>query len=58
VCEEAALLAALLAALKGSGRQLQRYGHDPEKWNPVFGQDHAQTKILDYDPIQSNRIIV
>jgi hypothetical protein len=20
--------------------------HDPEKWEPVFGQDHAQTKIL------------
>jgi len=19
-------------------------GHDPEKWNPVFGEDHAQTK--------------
>jgi hypothetical protein len=19
--------------------------HDPEKWKPVFGQDHAQTKI-------------
>ena len=19
-------------------------GHDPEKWNPVFGRDHAQTK--------------
>jgi hypothetical protein len=18
--------------------------HDPEKWNPVFGKDHAQTK--------------
>jgi hypothetical protein len=18
--------------------------HDPEKWEPVFGQDHAQTK--------------
>jgi hypothetical protein len=32
--------------------------HDPEKWKPVFGQDHAQTKILDYDPIQLNWIIV
>jgi hypothetical protein len=21
--------------------------HDPEKWIPVFGQDHAQTKNLD-----------
>jgi hypothetical protein len=37
------------------GRYLK---HDPEKWIPVFGQDHAQTKILDYDPIQLNWIIV
>jgi hypothetical protein len=22
---------------------LKRKGHDPEKWKPVFGQDHAQT---------------
>jgi hypothetical protein len=21
-----------------------RAAHDPEKWEPVFGQDHAQTK--------------
>jgi hypothetical protein len=21
--------------------------HDPEKWSPVFGQDHAQTKTFD-----------
>ena len=20
-----------------------RSGHDPEKWDPVFGKDHAQT---------------
>jgi hypothetical protein len=26
--------------------------HDPEKWTPVFGQDHAQMKNLDPDPIQ------
>src|SRR6202042_3593298 len=32
--------------------------HDPEKWTPVFGQDHAQTKILDHDPIQLNWIMV
>ena len=25
--------------------------HDPEKWKPVFGQDHAQTKRLENDPI-------
>jgi hypothetical protein len=30
--------------------------HDPEKWTPVFGKDHAQIKKLDFDPIQSNRI--
>jgi hypothetical protein len=24
--------------------------HDPEKWKPVFGQDHAQTKKLEHDP--------
>jgi hypothetical protein len=32
--------------------------HDPEKWDPVFGKDHAQTKKLDHDPIQLNRIMV
>jgi hypothetical protein len=40
--------------------------HDPEKacpgldpeWKPIFGKDHAQTKKLDLDPIQSNRIKV
>jgi hypothetical protein len=26
--------------------------HDPEKWTPVFGEDHAQMKNLDLDPIQ------
>jgi hypothetical protein len=24
--------------------------HDPEKWEPVFGQDHAQTDNLARDP--------
>jgi hypothetical protein len=40
--------------------------HDPEKaspgldpgWKPVFGRDHAQTKGLDHDPIQLNRIVI
>jgi hypothetical protein len=32
--------------------------HDPEKWIPVFGLDHAQTKILDHDPLQLNWIVV
>jgi hypothetical protein len=26
--------------------------HDPEKWKPVFGQDHAPPKNLACDPIQ------
>jgi hypothetical protein len=30
--------------------------HDPEKWKPVFGKDHAQTQNLDPDPIQLNWI--
>jgi hypothetical protein len=30
--------------------------HDPEKWMPVFGKDHAQAKKLEPDPIQSKRI--
>jgi hypothetical protein len=25
-------------------RQEQQLEHDPEKWKPVFGKDHAQTK--------------
>jgi hypothetical protein len=25
--------------------------HDPEKWKPVFGKDHAQTNMPDHDPI-------
>jgi hypothetical protein len=33
-------------------------GHDPEKWKPVFGQDHAQRKNLDQDPIQLDWILV
>ena len=23
--------------------------HDPEKWEPVFGKDHAQNKMLEWD---------
>jgi hypothetical protein len=37
------------------GRALE---HDPEKWIPVFGKDHAQTKNLDPDPIQLNWIML
>ena len=31
--------------------------HDPEKWKPVFGQDHAQTKFTRHDRIQLSRIM-
>jgi hypothetical protein len=30
--------------------------HDPEKWEPVFGKDHAQTKGQSGMPIQLNLI--
>jgi hypothetical protein len=46
-------------------------GHDPEKWQPVFGNDHAlfsekamlhreiqTSQDLDHDPIQPPRIIM
>jgi catechol 2,3-dioxygenase-like lactoylglutathione lyase family enzyme len=26
------------------GNRLELMEHDPEKWNPVFGKDHARTK--------------
>jgi catechol 2,3-dioxygenase-like lactoylglutathione lyase family enzyme len=26
------------------GNRLELMEHDPEKWNPVFGKDHVQTK--------------
>jgi hypothetical protein len=32
--------------------------HDPEKWEPVFGQDHAQTKSWTMIAIQSDLIMV
>jgi hypothetical protein len=35
-----------------------RLEHDPEKWKPVFGKDHAQTKDLDLDPISLDWIEV
>jgi hypothetical protein len=35
---------------------IRRLEHDPEKWEPVFGKDHAQTKKLESDPIQLKRI--
>jgi hypothetical protein len=35
-----------------------RLARVPQKRHPVFGKDHAQTKNLDRDPIQLNRITV
>jgi hypothetical protein len=32
--------------------------HDPEKWEPVFREDHAQTKRSDHDAIPLNRIMI
>jgi hypothetical protein len=29
--------------------------HDPEKWEPVFGKDHAPNKELDQDDDSTNR---
>ena len=37
---------------------VRRPEHDPEKWNPVFGSDHAQTQDLDHDPIQLSWLVV
>jgi hypothetical protein len=33
---------ALLAGPQGSANFMNRSEHDPEKWVPVSGQDHAQ----------------
>jgi len=32
--------------------------HDPEKWKPVFGKGHAQTKIMTMIAIQFHEIMV
>jgi hypothetical protein len=32
--------------------------HDPKKWKPVFGKDHAQTNNLDHDLVQLKWIMV
>jgi hypothetical protein len=39
-------------------KPLRLLEHDPEKWEPVFRKDHAQTKRGDHDPIQPNRIMI
>jgi hypothetical protein len=44
-----------VGAVSGGADSLE---HDPEKWMPVFGKDHAPTKNLDYDPVQLDRIMV
>jgi hypothetical protein len=50
------------AGRRESRHQDQSHGfgleHDPEKWAPVFGKDHAPIKNLDPDPILLNRIRV
>jgi tetratricopeptide (TPR) repeat protein len=38
--------------------ELAQLDHDPEKWKPVFGKDHAPTRLADHDPIERNRIAV
>ena len=35
---------ATLGRCDSGGRRYGRLEHDPEKWTPVFGKDHAQTK--------------
>jgi hypothetical protein len=39
--------------LRSMGRLARRrlVEHDPEKWKPVFGKDHAPTLNRDHDPI-------
>ena len=36
----------LFAALWIVASRIAAIAHDPEKWEPVFGQDHAQEKYL------------
>jgi hypothetical protein len=37
-------------------RRLLRLARDPEKWEPVFGKDHAQNKNLERDDAQGKII--
>jgi len=39
-----------LAARAAASLQPKPLEHDPEKWEPVFGKDHAQNKKLDHGP--------
>jgi hypothetical protein len=50
--------AMLLCRKKSGTPQSERLVHDPEKWKPVFGKDHAPTQNLDLDPIRFDRIKV
>src|SRR5687768_12510248 len=34
---------------KTTGVMADSFAHDPEKWTPVFGKDHAQNKELERD---------
>jgi hypothetical protein len=57
VHEETALFAS--GAFRGGNRVKKiPLEHDPEKWEPVFRKDHAQTKRLDHDAIPLNRIMI
>src|ERR1019366_8015173 len=40
--------------LSGRKRANLRYAHDPEKWIPVFGQDHARTNLTLRNATQRN----
>jgi hypothetical protein len=37
--------------------QFRLLEHDPEKWVPVFGKDHAQTKLSESDEQVSGKLI-
>jgi hypothetical protein len=39
-------------AISGTARNTERLEHDPEKWIPVFREDHALLKHPDHNPIQ------
>jgi hypothetical protein len=44
------------AAKIGLSCEKVRLAHDPEKWQPVFGKDHAQAKCQVGGAIQPKRI--
>jgi hypothetical protein len=46
------------ADLASQAMAARRLEHDPEKWEPVFEKDHAQTKSETMIAIQSDPIVV